>query len=330
MKKYQLEMFRGLSVLVIGDLMLDKFIQGRVERMSPESGVPVLSWDSELIAPGGAANVAVNIKQLKGTPLLHGIVGNDFSGKQLMQELNEGCQINTDRILHSPWRITTEKCRFFDKTSPLIRYDRETIIHLEDEEMKHFMKLLSKKRPLSPKPVAAILQDYNKGVLHENSIDSLIKWLDKQGILVAVDPKIQAFFSYKNVYLFKPNLKEVSIALKKEVQPVLKELNSAANIIFERMQCKNLLITLGEKGIYYNDGQHSGIVPSIKINMVDVSGAGDTVISAALMALLSDFTLAEAAHIANVAGGIACTKPFVQPVDLDELQYYLDNGKLLR
>lgn len=330
MKKYQLEMFRGIPILVIGDLMLDKFIQGKVERMSPESGVPVLTWDIELLTPGGAANVAVNIKQLKGTPLLHGIVGNDFSGKQLIQELNEAYQIDTDRILNSPWRITTEKCRFFDKKKPLMRYDRETIIALDGEEWEHFQKLLFKKRKFAPKPIAAILQDYNKGIFHQDSIPTFMELLNKQNILLAVDPKINDFFSYKGVYLFKPNLKEVSHALKKEVKPQIKDLNEAAKYIFDQIHYKNLLITLGEKGIYFNDGRQSGIIPALKIDMVDVSGAGDTVIAAALMALLSDFSLEDAAYIANAAGGIACTKPFVQPVNLDELQYYLDSLELLK
>lgn len=322
--KLSVDLFRGLPILVLGDLMLDTFCVGKVNRQSPEFDIPVLDFDQQFYSLGGAANVAMNIKSLKGRPITLGFNGNDEANKRIF-ELFADYGMERTYIKTSSDRITTEKIRFFNDQQPLLRMDKETRIPLSNTELKKLdrnLRLIFKREPIS----FAILQDYNKGFFTKESIDLITHFLRKHKIPFAVDPKKENFWDWFNPTIFKPNLKEISEALGHNVSPHKWDLDKSARIIFERTFAENILITLGENGIYYNDRKKSGIIPSNPIKVIDVSGAGDTVISTAAMAYCCDYKLEDIALLSNLAAGMVCQLPYVQTLPLDDLSYFLKNN----
>jgi rfaE bifunctional protein kinase chain/domain len=322
-EKLSVEFFRGLPILVMGDLMLDTFCVGKVNRQSPEFDIPVLDFDQQFYSLGGAANVSRNIKSLKGRPITLGFNGNDAANKRIL-EIFEDYGMERTYLKTSVDRITTEKIRFFNDKQPLLRMDKETKIPMGKDEIKKLernLRLIFKREPIS----FAILQDYNKGFFTKESIDLITYFLRTHKIPFAVDPKKDNFWDWFNPTIFKPNLKEISEALGYNVLPNKRELDKSARIIFEKIYAENILITLGENGIYYNDRKKSGIIPANKFNIQDVSGAGDTVISTAAMAYCCNFNLEQIAYLSNLAAGLVCQLPYVQPLPLDELSNCLSN-----
>lgn len=320
-EKLSVEFFRGLPILVMGDLMLDTFCVGKVNRQSPEFDIPVLDFDQQFYSLGGAANVSMNIKSLKGRPITLGFNGNDVANKRML-EIFEDYGLQRTYLKTSVDRITTEKIRFFNDKQALLRMDKETIIPISKEEIKKIdrnLRLIFKREPIS----FAILQDYNKGFFTKESIDLISHFLREKKIPYAVDPKKDNFWDWFNPTIFKPNLKEISEALGYNVLPNKKELDKAARTIFEKIFAENIIITLGENGIYYNDRKKSGIIPANKFKVQDVSGAGDTVISVAAMAYCCNFNLENIAYLSNLAAGLVCQLAYVQPLPLDELNYHL-------
>lgn len=309
--------FESLRVLVVGDLMLDAYLYGKVIRISPEAPVPVVEWEREEARPGGAANVALNISALGATPLLCGVVGADREGEQL-QQLLESQQIATAGICISDSRQTTLKKRIIAGGQQLARIDKEDTQDLDKHEC---LNLIQRLRELIAiyQPEVAILQDYNKGVLSPEVIQELLPLLRANGIAVCVDPKQKNFWAYQQVNLFKPNLREISVALGRKVLPEEVELRKASDELSDRLRCEACLITLSDKGAWFRNGDLAGIFPTIKRNVADVSGAGDTVIAAAALALAAQCSGEILVRLANMAGSQVVEEVGVVPVNKQQL-----------
>jgi rfaE bifunctional protein kinase chain/domain len=313
-----LRSFRQLKVLIVGDLMLDRYITGRVSRISPEAPVPVVEWGSEEDRLGGAANVALNVRALGASPWLCGIIGQDAERRRFL-ELLPDCGLSEEGIIASAGRITTVKTRVIAGTQHLLRLDKEQTHELSQQESQQLLeRILSLMQSVDFQVL--IVQDYDKGVLSGPLIARLTEEARRRGILVAVDPKFRNFWSYTGVDLFKPNLQEVRNALGLKIQPDAEGLRRASNLIRERLSHRHTLITLSEKGIYLDDAEAGRLYPTHPRNVADVCGAGDTVISIAALSLAVGLDMDVLAHLANLAGGQVVEKVGVVPVDREQLE----------
>ncbi len=310
--------FKNYNILIIGDIMLDKYIYGNIEKISPEAPVPVFEIKSNDAKPGGAANVALNIKSLGSTPLLMSILGDDRDGNHLIKLLKKN-KIDTFNVLREIKTITTVKTRLMANGQHILRIDEEKTepLHYKMEEL---ISYLFEENLENNKIDAVIIQDYNKGLLNESLIEFVIEKAGSRNIFTAVDPKINNFLTYKNVDLFKPNLKEIEIALNRKIGTEQPELEQAAIDLHSVLNYKNLFITLGEKGIFYSDGAEFKIFPTKQIDVVDVSGAGDAVLSVATLAFLEGMNIEKIAELSNIAGGLACQKMGVATIGLKQLK----------
>ncbi|GDX52065.1 carbohydrate kinase [Bacteroidota bacterium] len=318
--------FSKLRIAVIGDVMLDRYLYGSVDRISPEAPVPVVNIQKKEDRPGGAANVAINLKSIGVTPVLFSVIGKDEAGKKLFHLLsNSG--IDTSNIISSKLRITTSKTRVLSKNHQMIRFDEEVQNDISDSEADSLFTIITKQIQ-SKKFDAVIFEDYNKGVLIDSLIEVLMDLFSIKKIPVLVDPKKKNFFAYDGVTVFKPNLREAREALGKNFGISLKELNEAHNELTKNLSYKYTLITLGENGAYINDGTSGKIIPAQIRNVSDVSGAGDTVIAVMAAAIASGANAFDAALLSNLAGGIVCEKAGVVSIEkqrllseLKEIQY---------
>ncbi len=305
----------GRRIAVLGDLMLDRYIWGSVNRISPEAPVPIIDMESEQARLGGAANVARNIKSLGGEPLLIGVIGADSSGKQLFEIIRE-CNFPTDGVVVDGTRPTTVKTRVIAHNQHVVRIDRET-----KSDISHIIqsKIMDVLRQHIDSLDGIIVEDYNKGVVVKSLIRQVIDLANEHSTCITIDPKFNNFFEYKNVTVFKPNRSEVEGILGTRLRGK-EEVLHAGRILLERLDAKNVLLTLGEHGmsLFESDGTISH-VPTKAENIADVSGAGDTVISALTMALAGGATVREAATLANFAGGIVCSSVGIVPIDKQEL-----------
>ncbi len=315
--------FKGINVLVIGDLMLDTYYWGIVNRISPEAPVPIVSVNKIERRLGGAGNVISNLKSLEALPFIASVIGTDSTSSHI-KKLIEEANIKTEYILFSNNRVSTEKIRVINETKHIVRCDIENDTDISHDEEVALLNGI--KKCLDTHPIKVIvLQDYNKGVLTENLILSIIQIASEKNIPITVDPKKKNFFAYKNVFLFKPNLKEVKEALDIDINPTDKHsLLHAANILFERLNCENVFITLSEHGAFYMNkaGEHQ-IIPAHARKIVDVSGAGDTVISVATLCVANKIPIHDIAILSNLAGGIVCEEPGVACLSLAQLNSYI-------
>ncbi|MEK6552409.1 MAG: D-glycero-beta-D-manno-heptose-7-phosphate kinase [Bacteroidota bacterium] len=307
--------FPGKRVAVIGDLMLDCYFWGGVSRVSPEAPVPIVEVDEEFFRLGGAMNVAYNILKLSGTPFPIGVIGNDNEGK-IIRKLMKDSGITNKGIVIDQKRPTTAKTRVIADKQHIVRIDKEKTTAISPSTEKKILGLLKKELK---KLDSIILQDYNKGVLTENLIKQIIKLAESANIIVTADPKFMNFFSYKNVTVFKPNRKETEdvfgIRIKTE-----EDITKAGFRLLEQLNCKYVLLTLGEKGIaLFEKGKPERRVPTIARKVSDVSGAGDTVISTLTMALSAGAEIFDAAYLANYAGGLVCQEVGIVPIELNTL-----------
>lgn len=307
--------FNGERIAVIGDLMVDKYVWGSVSRISPEAPVPVLEVESESTRLGGAANVANNIKSLGAEPILFGVVGADEAGVSLKSILREMGSTD-DGIITDTQRPTTVKTRVIALNQHVVRLDHEVRKDIDSEVVKRISDILNS---MSNKLDAVLLEDYNKGMLTKELLDAVIKFAQRNDKIVNVDPKQNNFFEYKHVTVFKPNRKEAENALGLPAGSDQQAI-AAAKELLRRLDCKNVLLTRGEKGmtLFECDGSYAHI-PTKARKVADVSGAGDTVISTLTVALASGATVKEAAAIANHAGGIVCGEVGVVTVDKEKL-----------
>ena len=299
------QQFQNIKVGIIGDVMLDTYMWGHVERISPEAPVPVVLLDKRELRLGGAGNVALNIQSLSAPVFVISVIGEDDDAKRLTH-LFEQQQINCNYILKSKNRVTTNKTRIISRNQQMMRLDAEITADLQAEEEKKVLELFQKFID-TEKPHVVILQDYNKGVLTPNVIASVIAICKKASVLTAVDPKRKNFFDYKGVDIFKPNLKEVKDALNLLAadtdQKSLEEIHSKLQ---QQLQHHISFITLSEKGVFYEQDGQAKVIPSHLRNIADVSGAGDTVIAVAALVYAATKDILLMAEMANIAGGLVC------------------------
>ena len=312
--------FKNKRVLIIGDIILDEFVYTTSERNSPEYfNVPILNVENKKTYLGGAANVALNIKKLNAIPYLVGSIGND-NAAQTIYSLIQQDGISNQYIHDNPRQKTTVKTRVFKDGNPIFRMDEEEN-YTANELTNHFILKHIPDAINNQKPHVIILQDYNKGVLNETTITEIIALAQQHQIPICVDPKYKNWMLYKNVDLFKPNKKELKV-MSDELKINFENLETNAVALQQKINFKNLLVTLGSSGNFIFDGDKSKISP-LKTHLLtpDVCGAGDTVIAVASLGLASGFTLAQIAELANKAGFIVCQKENVQPITFEELEY---------
>lgn len=320
-KKIALNVFDNVSdkeVCVIGDLMLDLYYFGEVKRISPEAPVQVFEKIKSEPKLGGAANVGLNIKSLGAKPYMIGVIGKDEEGKIIKNIFNE-IGMTTDGIIEIEERPTTCKTRVIASSHHLIRIDSESKKDISKDSEQKILNLLDKK--IKDFQVI-ILQDYNKGVLTKNLISGIIKLANDNDVKVLVDPKFDNFFEYENVFVFKPNRKELQDAFGKTPKS-LPELDAISEELINRINCKNLVVTLGEHGLrLYEKNGDKIITDSIETkarNVADVSGAGDTVISTLAVCLACGASVKDSVTIANFAAGIVVEEVGIVPIDKNRL-----------
>lgn len=310
--------FSTIKVGVIGDVMLDTYIWGEVERISPEAPVPIVSLHHREQRLGGAGNVALNLRSMGAQAFVVSVTGADSDADCLMNLYAEK-GINTAFCVKSSERITTNKTRIISRNQQMMRLDAEITRDLSEADeqrlLENFEQFARKEQPQ-----VVILEDYNKGVLTEKVIADIIAICKKLNIITAVDPKRKNFFSYKSVDIFKPNLKEVREALNLlSIAPELAELDTIHEELYKFLNHRVSLITLSDKGIYYKEDERSAIVPSHLRNIADVSGAGDTVIAVAALVYAARKDAYLMAAMANLAGGLVCEEVGTAAIDPSKL-----------
>lgn len=325
-----IDSFENVKVLVIGDVMLDSYIMGRVDRISPEAPVPIVNVTNRKYKLGGAANVALNLRMLGAKPFICGIVGEDVSSTNLKKLLKEN-DISTKGILSSSDRVTTVKFRIIGNNTQLLRVDEEQTDSLNSEESEKLISIISKAIK-EEKIDVIIFQDYDKGVITIDLIRRVFELANQYQIPITVDPKKRNFFNYRGATLFKPNLKELKegfgITFNHHNEA---ELNLAVSRLLNELNLKYAMVTLSEDGIIIGcneKGQHiTHRAPTEVISVADVSGAGDTVISVASLCIAKQLDPEQVMLIANVAAGIVCEQVGVVPVDKNLLIQRLNKIK---
>jgi|ERR1019366_8072650 rfaE bifunctional protein kinase chain/domain len=307
-----------LKVAVIGDVMLDTYWWGNVDRISPEAPVPVVAVTKREKRIGGAGNVALNVQALGSKVALLTVLGDDEDGTLLMKLLLEK-NIDTRFILESKKRITTNKIRIISRNQQMMRLDAELADDLSQTDETKLLNQVEK-YIVSEKPDVVIIEDYNKGILTKNVIVHIIDLCNKNKIPVTVDPKRKNFFTYKNATLFKPNLHEVFTSLNIIPEEISIELLSDIDKkLREKLNHEISLITLSDKGIFYQANGKKSIIPAHRRNIADVSGAGDTVIAVASLIYASAKDINLATEVANIAGGIVCEEVGTAAVNKEKL-----------
>lgn len=311
--------FEQMNAWVIGDVMIDAYYWGHVNRISPEAPVPVVEVSEKDERLGGAANVALNMLALGAKPLILSVVGKDDKG-EVIQRLLDKRGFSNKGILASTERPTTVKTRVISGGQHMMRVDEETTAMLSTKEENAFIELIMSLFDTHP-PDVIVLEDYNKGVLTEKVISTVISEANRRGIPTTVDPKKENFFIYKQSTLFKPNLKELREGTKidfdkNDTQALLEAITAMESQLNNGMS----LVTLSELGVLIKKGTEHFAIPAHRREIVDVSGAGDTVISVASLALAAGADPRTIAGLSNLAGGMVCEKTGVVPIDKDKLK----------
>ena len=306
--------FNNKKVLIVGDAMIDAYMWGEVNRTSPEAPVPVVEVKKHENRLGGAANVALNLKSLGASPILCSVVGTGNRGL-LFKKLMEESKLSTLGILSTNKRKTTIKTRVIAENKHQLRIDEEETYPIL--ETKEFLKLTIS---LMNNIDVIILQDYNKGVLTDEIIERVIDCANKRGIPTIVDPKKLNFNSYKNCTIFKPNLAEIKQGMKIDFESSnIKEIEKYTKRLRKNLSTKAVLLTLSEGGICINSNKNFKHTTAFKRNIIDVSGAGDTVISVASLCLASEMQYTDISVLSNLAGGIVCEEVGVVPINKEKL-----------
>ena len=300
--------------------MLDTYMWGRVDRISPEAPVPVVSLEKKEHRIGGAANVALNCRSLGAQVSILSVTGNDPEGL-LLEELLHDSNIDTTFLVKSIDRITTNKTRVISRNQQMLRLDTEITDDLNSQDEENLLRKVQT-YITTIDPDIIIFEDYNKGVVTEKIIQDTLHLCRQAGIITAVDPKQKNFFSYKQADIFKPNLKEVKEGLNifaEEINPQLLQ-----NI---HRELKNLLnhkisfITLSEKGVFYQEDDKTGFIQSHLRSVSDVSGAGDTVIAVASVVYAATKNVLLMAEVANIAGGLVCEEVGTVAINKEKLMH---------
>lgn len=299
------EEFKSLKVAILGDVMLDSYWWGFTNRISPEAPVPVVALQKMEYRVGGAANVALNAAALGANTSIISIIGDDADGRNLATLLADA-GIVTSLLLTSSERITTNKTRIMSRNQQMMRLDAEITSDISPELESHLLNKI-RSQFSSDRPDVLIFEDYNKGVLTTSLIKSVIAICKEYGVVTTVDPKKKNFLAFHEVDMFKPNLQEVKEGLNLSLDQVdLDAMKQVHKALQNSLHHSISLITLSEKGVFYQKDNEAIIIPTHVRNIADVSGAGDTVIAVASMvyAITKDMRLA--AEMANIAGGLVC------------------------
>ncbi len=312
--------FKSTKVLVVGDLMLDRFVWGNVERISPEAPVPVVKISSESTMMGGASNVANNIRALGAEALITGIIGDDIAGEEFLQMVKKQ-GINEDGIILSKKRTTIVKTRIIAQHQQVVRTDKEFVSQINSGEAKKILAYIkSNMRKIS----AIVISDYGKGIVTRYLVKQIIKLNMEFNYPIIVDPIPSHFTYYKNVTMITPNNHEAGESIKTEIKDEQSLARVGKNLL-KLLQVNSILITRGEKGIslFERDGKVVNI-PTVAKEVFDVTGAGDTVVGALALCLGNKASMYESAYIANHAAGIVVGKLGTATVSMDELEKSLE------
>lgn len=308
--------FANLRVLIIGDVMLDSYIWGAVERISPEAPVPIVNVKKKDFRLGGAGNVALNIAALSAKPILCALVGNDDDGKKLLNRLEER-GISSEGMVISTHRPTTVKTRIIASDQHVVRVDEETDKVVNSEEEAALWQRIEK---LLPTCDVVIFEDYDKGVLNASLIEKTVTLATQKSIPTVVDPKKRNFLSYKGVTLFKPNLKELREGLKLDIEAGNSDqIENAVRILKDKLNAWAVMVTLSEHGVCIHTEKEKIKLAAHKREIADVSGAGDTVISIAALCVALKLSPTLVAELSNLGGGLVCQHVGVVPIDKNEL-----------
>ncbi len=312
--------FKEQNILVIGDLMLDRFIYGKVERISPEAPVPVVEWQNEKSFPGGAGNVACNISSLGGRCSVVGLIGEDEPGDRLIKLLKEN-GVETKFIFRKRGISTTEKIRIVSKAGhqQLIRLDKEDRNPFIDatfakDYLKEVISFLEKKKNDFS---AFLFSDYGKGVINQTFLSKSLPLLT--GRIVTVDPKVEHFSLYKGVTSITPNRHEAAFGLKEMVPTSQKGVEELGRKIMKALRPKSLIITQGEEGMTIFEPVRSYHISTAAKEVFDVTGAGDTVIASLTLSLSSGSSFIEAGTISTLSAGVVVGKRGVATVTPEEI-----------
>jgi D-glycero-beta-D-manno-heptose-7-phosphate kinase len=319
--------FSRLRVLIIGDVMVDSYMWGRVERISPEAPVPIVAVSKKEIRPGGAANVALNIQSLGATPLLCSVIGNDEAGKQFSKMIL-GLKMDTSFLVPDNKRRTTVKTRVIGNNHQMLRVDEEEENHISEKSSAALLsKIISVLK--TKKADVVIFEDYDKGVITPRIIEETVAAANRSSIPVVVDPKKKNFLNYRNVTVMKPNLKELREGMKIDIDKEnLSDIKKAASQLKHSQDIDTVMVTLSEKGIFISNSKVQQIVPARVHNVADVSGAGDTVISITALCTALGLSSVATAQLANLAGGQVIEKIGVVPVNLKQLVETVEKEKI--
>ena len=308
--------FNNLNVLIVGDVMVDEYYVGAVTRISPEAPVPVVSVKQRERRLGGAANVALNVKALGANPILCAVRGNDPEGEWLSERLKD-VGLENEGIVIDRNRPTTIKTRVIGNNKQLLRVDQEDCSEIEAGIVQDALRFI---KSVINRIDVVIFQDYNKGFLTKKLITSATKICNTSGIPSLVDPKVDHFLDYKEVTLFKPNRKEIIDGLGLDTDLSNKtEIESAVKALAQKLKTDHILLTLSEMGVAILDSDIVYFIDAHKRKIVDVSGAGDSVISVAALAVASNMTWTRVAELSNLAGGLVCEQIGVVAVDKPKL-----------
>ena len=306
--------FNDKKVLIIGDSMIDAYLWGEVNRTSPEAPVPIVEVKKHENRLGGAANVALNLKALGANPILCSVIGTGERGFLFLKLMKES-NLSTEGILSTNKRKTTIKTRVIAENKHQLRIDEEETSPIE--QVEEFLKLTIS---LINDIDVIILQDYNKGVLTSEIIEKVIGSANKKGIPTIVDPKKLNFNSYKNCTIFKPNLAEIKAGMEVDFDANnIAEIEKSTSELRKKLSAKGVLLTLSEKGICINSEKEFKHTPAFKRNIIDVSGAGDTVISVASLCLASKMDYTDLSVLSSLAGGLVCEEVGVIPINKEKL-----------
>jgi len=315
-----------MRVLVIGDAMLDTYLWGKVERLSPEAPVPIVSVTKRENRLGGAANVSRNLQALGATPILFSVIGDDDNGKEF-ESLLVKRELSNQGIFVDRTRNTTVKNRIISSGKQIVRVDEESTSYISAEMEETLIQAILQEMETGKIDVI-IFVDYDKGIVTQNLFTTINKVALEKNILTAVDPKRRNFRNYKNVTLFKPNFKEFVEGLG---QPIAKDdlesIKAHADQFKKEQNLKLIFVTLSELGVYISNGVKKQYYPAVIRDIADVSGAGDTVIAVASLAMAAGLSPKIMALMSNLAGGLVCEKVGVVPIDRAQLQKEMKSSK---
>lgn len=312
------ESFGNLNALIIGDIMIDAYYWGDVNRISPEAPVPIIEVTKNESRLGGAANVALNVQSLGANAIMCAVIGQDSNG-DLMKRLIAENHLSHEGIVQSQHRKTTIKTRIISQHQHMMRVDEEETDALSDSLTQELFNRI--RHIVEHKNIDVIIfEDYDKGVITPRLIDDVVQLAKEHNIPTTVDPKKRNFLDYNGVTLFKPNLKELREGLNVSIEKGnVKDIEFALDELKKVMDFDAALITLSEYGVYVEHNKEHRLIPAHRRDISDVSGAGDTVIAVASLCLALGLDYIFSAQLANLAGGLVCEKVGVVPINRDLL-----------